>query len=268
MVPAVTAETELDEIMESIPADPAVRNYSFTVVDDQIYYRVNSLMNPVKLPSATAERVKGMVEIREVVRDLIALQMEENATDEAIQELQVKLNQVYDAYTEKYGVIGSNANKRAFSDDSSYCLLCSLEDLNEDGTLKRKADMFTKRTIKKAVAVTSVETAAEALTISLNEKARVDLPYMAGLTGKTEDKVAEELTGVIFRNPANGQWETADEYLSGNGREKLKTARIFAENHPEITSNVHALEQVQPIDLDACGDGGQAKSRSAFVVGQ
>ena len=251
MVPAVTAETELDEIMESIPADPAVRNYSFTVVDDQIYYRVNSLMNPVKLPAATAERVKGMVEIREVVRDLIALQMEENATDEAIQELQVKLNQVYDAYTEKYGVIGSNANKRAFSDDSSYCLLCSLEDLNEDGTLKRKADMFTKRTIKKAVAVTSVETAAEALTISLNEKARVDLPYMAGLTGKMEEKVAEELTGVIFRDPVNGQWETADEYLSGNVREKLKTAKIFAENHPEFTSNVHALEQVQPVDLDA-----------------
>lgn len=251
MVPAVTAETELDEIMESIPADPAVRNYSFTVVDDQIYYRVNSLMNPVKLPAATAERVKGMVEIREVVRELIALQMEENATDEAIQELQVKLNQVYDAYTEKYGVIGSNANKRAFSDDSSYCLLCSLEDLNEDGTLKRKADMFTKRTIKKAVAVTSVETAAEALTISLNEKARVDLPYMAGLTGKPEEKVAEELTGVIFRDPVNGQWETADEYLSGNVREKLKTAKIFAENHPEFTSNVHALKQVQPVDLDA-----------------
>ena len=251
MVPAVTAETELDEIMESIPADPSVRNYSFTVVDDQIYYRVNSLMNPVKLPAATAERVKGMVKICEVVRELIALQMEENATDEAIRELQVKLNQVYDAYTEKYGVIGSNANKRAFSDDSSYCLLCSLEDLNEDGTLKRKADMFTKRTIKKAVAVTSVETAAEALTISLNEKARVDLPYMAGLTGKTEEKVAEELTGVIFRDPVNGQWETADEYLSGNVREKLKTARIFAENHPEFTSNVNALKQVQPVDLDA-----------------
>lgn len=251
MVQVVTAETELDEIMESIPADPAVRNYSFTVVDEQIYYRVNSLMNPVKLPATTAERVKGMVEIREVVRELIALQMEENATDEAIQELQVKLNQVYDTYTEKYGVIGSNANKRAFSDDSSYCLLCSLEDLNEDGTLKRKADMFTKRTIKKAVAVTSVETAAEALTISLNEKAMVDLPYMAGLTGKPEEKVAEELTGVIFRDPVNGQWETADEYLSGNVREKLKTARIFAENHPEFSSNVHALKQVQPVDLEA-----------------
>ena len=247
----VSADILLFQKRESIPADPSVRNYSFTVVDDQIYYRVNSLMNPVKLPAATAERVKGMVEIREVVRELIALQMEENATDEAIQELQVKLNQVYDAYTEKYGVIGSNANKRAFSDDSSYCLLCSLEDLNEDGTLKRKADMFTKRTIKKAVAVTSVETAAEALMISLNEKARVDLPYMAGLTGKTEEKVAEELTGVIFRDPVNGQWETADEYLSGNVREKLKTARIFAENHPEFTSNVNALKQVQPVDLDA-----------------
>ena len=247
----VSADILLFQKRESIPADPSVRNYSFTVVDDQIYYRVNSLMNPVKLPAATAERVKGMVEIREVVRGLIALQMEENATDEAIQELQVKLNQVYDAYTEKYGVIGSNANKRAFSDDSSYCLLCSLEELNEDGTLKRKADMFTKRTIKKAVAVTSVETAAEALMISLNEKARVDLPYMAGLTGKTEEKVAEELTGVIFRDPVNGQWETADEYLSGNVREKLKTARIFAENHPEFTSNVNALKQVQPVDLDA-----------------
>ena len=251
MVPAVTAETELDEIMESIPADPAVRNYSFTVVDDQIYYRENSLMNPVKLPAATAERVKGMVEIREVVRELIALQMEENATDEAIQELQVKLNQVYDAYTEKYGVIGSNANKRAFSDDSSYCLLCSLEELKEDGTLKRKADMFTKRTIKKAAAVTSVETALEALAVSLNEKAKVDLPYMSGLTGKPENKIAKELAGVIFKNPVTGVWENADEYLSGNVREKLKTARAFAENHPEYTSNVRALEQVQPVDLDA-----------------
>ena len=251
MVPAVTAENELDEIVESIPADPDVRNYSFTVVDDQIYYRVNSLMNPVKLPATTAERVKGMVEIREVVRELIALQMEEHATEEDIQKLQIKLNEVYDNYTEKYGVIGSNANKRAFSDDSSYCLLCSLEELNEDGTLKQKADMFTKRTIKKAVAVTSVETSLEALTISLNEKAKVDLPYMAELTGKTEEKVTEELTGVIFQNPVNEQWENADEYLSGNVREKLKTARIFAENHPEYASNVKALEQVQPVDLDA-----------------
>ena len=244
-------ETELDEIVESIPADPNVRNYSFTVVDDQIYYRINSLMNPVKMPATTAERVKGMIGVREIVRELIALQMEEYASDEDITALQQRLNEVYDTYTKKYGVIGSNANKRAFSDDSSYCLLCSLEDLNEDGTLKRKADMFYKRTIKRAVAVTSVETASEALTVSMNEKARVDLPYMAQLTGKTEEKIAEELTGVIFKNPLTDQWENGDEYLSGNVREKLRLARSFAENHPEYTSNVRALEQVQPKDLEA-----------------
>ena len=251
MVPAVDVETELDEMPESIPADPNVRNYSYTVVDDQVYYRVNSLMNQVKMPAATAERVKGMVAIRDTVRELIAMQMEEFVTDEEIQKQQKKLNQVYDTYTAKYGVIGSNANKRAFSDDSSYCLLCSLEDLNEDGTLKRKADMFTKRTIKKAVAVTSVETATEALALSLNEKAQVDLPYMAQLTGKTEEKITEELVGVIFKNPLTDQWESGDEYLSGNVRDKLNTARTFAENHPEFTSNVRALEAVQPRDLEA-----------------
>ena len=251
MVPAVDVETELDEMPESIPADPNVRNYSYTVVDDQVYYRVNSLMNQVKMPAATAERVKGMVAIRDTVRELIAMQMEEFVTDEEIQKQQEKLNQVYDTYTAKYGVIGSNANKRAFSDDSSYCLLCSLEDLNEDGTLKRKADMFTKRTIKKAVAVTSVETATEALALSLNERAKVDLPYMAQLTGKTEEKITEELVGVIFKNPLTDQWESGDEYLSGNVRHKLNTARTFAENHPEFTSNVRALEAVQPRDLEA-----------------
>ena len=251
MVPAVDVETELDEMPESIPADPNVRNYSYTVVDDQVYYRVNSLMNQVKMPAATAERVKGMVAIRDTVRELIAMQMEEFVTDEEIQKQQKKLNQVYDTYTAKYGVIGSNANKRAFSDDSSYCLLCSLEDLNEDGTLKRKADMFTKRTIKKAVAVTSVETATEALALSLNEKAEVDLPYMAQLTGKTEEKITEELVGVIFKNPLTDQWESGDEYLSGNVRDKLNTARTFAENHPEFTPNVRALEAVQPRDLEA-----------------
>ena len=251
MVPAVDVETELDEMPESIPADPNVRNYSYTVVDDQVYYRVNSLMNQVKMPAVTAERVKGMVAIRDTVRELIAMQMEEFVTDEEIQKQQEKLNQVYDTYTAKYGVIGSNANKRAFSDDSSYCLLCSLEDLNEDGTLKRKADMFTKRTIKKAVAVTSVETATEALALSLNERAKVDLPYMAQLTGKTEEKITEELVGVIFKNPLTDQWESGDEYLSGNVRDKLNTARTFAENHPEFTSNVRALEAVQPRDLEA-----------------
>ena len=251
MVPAVDVETELDEMPESIPADPNVRNYSYTVVDDQVYYRVNSLMNQVKMPAATAERVKGMVAIRDTVRELIAMQMEEFVTDEEIQKQQEKLNQVYDTYTVKYGVIGSNANKRAFSDDSSYCLLCSLEDLNEDGTLKRKADMFTKRTIKKAVAVTSVETATEALALSLNERAKVDLPYMAELTGKTEEKITEELVGVIFKNPLTDQWESGDEYLSGNVRDKLNTARTFAESHPEFTPNVRALEAVQPRNLEA-----------------
>ena len=251
MVPAVDVETELDEMPESIPADPNVRNYSYTVVDDQVYYRVNSLMNQVKMPAATAERVKGMVAIRDTVRELIAMQMEEFVADEEIQKQQEKLNQVYDTYTAKYGVIGSNANKRAFSDDSSYCLLCSLEDLNEDGTLKRKADMFTKRTIKKAVAVTSVETATEALALSLNERAKVDLPYMAKLTGKTEEKITEELVGVIFKNPLTDQWESGDEYLSGNVRDKLNTARTFAESHPEFTPNVRALEAVQPRNLEA-----------------
>lgn len=251
MAPAVDVETELDEMPESIPADPNVRNYSYTVVDDQVYYRVNSLMNQVKMPAATAERVKGMVAIRDTVRELITMQMEESVTDEEIRKQQEKLNQVYDTYTAKYGVIGSNANKRAFSDDSSYCLLCSLEDLNEDGTLKRKADMFTKRTIKKAVAVTSVETATEALALSLNERAKVDLPYMAELTGKTEEKITEELVGVIFKNPLTDQWESGDEYLSGNVRDKLNTARTFAESHPEFTPNVRALEAVQPRDLEA-----------------
>ena len=251
MAPAVDVETELDDVPESIPADPNVRNYSYTVVEDQVYYRVNFLMNQVKMPAATAERVKGMVAIRDTVRELIAMQMEETVTDEEIQKQQEKLNQVYETYTAKYGVIGSNANKRAFSDDSSYCLLCSLEELNEDGTLKRKADMFTKRTIKKAVAVTSVETATEALALSLNERAKVDLSYMAQLTGKTEEKITEELVGVIFKNPLTDQWESGDEYLSGNVRDKLNTARTFAENHPEFTPNVHALEAVQPRDLEA-----------------
>ena len=242
---------DLEGITESIPADPSVRNFSFTVVDDQVYYRVNSLMNPSTLPAATAERVKGMVAIRDVVRKLIDMQMNEGTTDEEIAAQQKLLNEVYDSYTKKYGVIGSNANKRAFSDDSSYCLLCSLEDLNEDGTLKRKADMFTKRTIKRAVPVTSVETSSEALAISLNEKARVDLSYMASLTDKSEEEIQEELRGVIFKNPLTEQWENGDEYLSGNVREKLKTAKTFAENNQEYKINVQALEQIQPKDLDA-----------------
>ena len=244
-------DNNLDEIEESIPADPNVRNFSYTVVDDEVYYRVNSVMNKSSLPAITTERVKGMVAIRDVVRDLISMQLDENTTDEEIKIQQSKLNDVYDKYTNKYGVIGCNANKRAFADDSSYCLLCSLEELNDDGTLKRKADMFTKRTIKKAVPVTSVDTSTEALAISLNEKAKVDLKYMSELTDKTEEKITEELLGVIFKNPITGEWENGDEYLSGNVREKLKTAKIFAENNPNYNINVHALEQVQPKDLDA-----------------
>ncbi|NCB93610.1 MAG: DNA methylase [Clostridia bacterium] len=243
-------DNELVDEIASLPADPSVRNYSFTVVEDMVYYRVNSLMNPVELPMATTERVKGMVGIRDSVREVIRLQIEEGSEEEILKE-QEKLNDLYDAYTEKYGVLGNNANKRAFSDDASYCLLCSLEVLNEDGTLKRKADMFTKRTIKKAVAVTSVDTAIEALTVSLNEHAKVDIPYMAELTGKTEEKIKEELQGVIFQNPVTQEWENADEYLSGNVREKLHTAEVFAENHPEYAVNVQALNQVQPKDLDA-----------------
>jgi len=243
-------ENELEDEIASLPADPAVRNYSFTVVDDIVYYSVNSLMNPVELPMATTERVKGMVGIRDSVREVIRLQIEEGSEEEILEE-QKRLNDLYDTYTEKYGALGNNANKRAFSDDASYCLLCSLEVLNEDGTLKRKADMFTKRTIKKAVAVTSVDTAIEALTVSLNEHAKVDIPYMTELTGKTEEKIKEELQGVIFQNPVTQEWENADEYLSGNVREKLHTAEVFAENHPEYVVNVQALKQVQPKDLDA-----------------
>ncbi len=251
MIPAVNLETELDEEVLSIPADPKVRNYSFAVVDDQIYYRENSLMHPVQLPAVTAERVKGLVEIRECVRELIALQMNEYTTDEEIQKAQEVLNERYDSFYEKYGVIGSNANKRAFSDDASYCLLCSLEHLNEDGTLKQKADMFTKRTIKRAVPAASVDTAAEALALSLNERARVDLGYMSDLTGKNEEELIEELRGVIFLNPLTDQYENADEYLSGNVREKLRTARVFAERDNRFMVNIAALENVQPKDLDA-----------------
>lgn len=251
MAPAATTGGGPGRDTGSIPADPAVRNYSFTVVDGKVYYRRDSLMEPVKLPAATEERVKGMAVIRDTARELIALQMEENAPDGEIRRLQEKLNAVYDAYTQKYGTLGNKANRRAFSEDSSYCLLCSLEVLNEDGGLERKADIFTKRTIKKAEAVTSVGTAAEALAVSLNEKARVDLPYMAGLSGRTEEEVAGELEGIIFRNPVNGQWETADEYLSGNVREKLQAARNCAESFPEFACNVKALEQVQPAELDA-----------------
>ena len=244
------SDTELEEDVVSIPADPEVKNFSFTVVNEEVYYRENSVMNRMELPAMTAERVKGMVKIRDVTNELIQCQMEEGS-DEQITKLQGKLNEEYDTFTAKYGLLSSNANKRAFSQDSSYCLLTSLEFLDDKGELKRKADIFTKRTIRRAETVTSVDTASEALAVSIGERAGVDLSYMAQLSGKTEEELTEELAGIIFKNPISEKWEPSDEYLSGNVREKLQIAKQFAENHPEYQVNVQYLEQVQPKDLDA-----------------
>ena len=244
------SDTELEEDVVSIPADPEVKNFSFTVVDDEVYYRENSVMNRMELPAMTTERVKGMVKIRDATNELIRCQMEEGS-DEQITKLQGKLNEEYDTFTAKYGLLSSNANKRAFSQDSSYCLLTSLEFLDDKGELKRKADIFTKRTIRRAETVTSVDTASEALAVSIGERAGVDLSYMAQLSGKTEEELTEELAGVIFKNPISEKWEPSDEYLSGNVREKLQIAKQFVEHRPEYQVNVQYLEQVQPKDLDA-----------------
>ena len=244
------SDTELEEDVVSIPADPDVKNFSFTVVNEEVYYRENSVMNRMELPAMTAERVKGMVKIRDVTNELIQCQMEEGS-NEQITKLQGKLNEEYDTFTAKYGLISSNANKRAFSQDSSYCLLTSLEFLDDKGELKRKADIFTKRTIRRAETVTSVDTASEALAVSIGERAGVDLSYMVQLSGKTEAELTEELAGVIFKNPISEKWEPSDEYLSGNVREKLQIAKQFAEDYPEYQVNVQYLEQVQPKDLDA-----------------
>ena len=246
---------ELDELADeladaTIPADPDVKNYSYTLVDDKVYCRENSIMKPVDMSASMQERIKGMVGIRNCTQELINLQLEEYP-DTVIREKQAELNSLYDAFSKKHGLINSQTNKRAFNQDSSYCLLCSLEKLDDEGNFKGKADMFTKRTIKKAEVVTSVDTASEALAVSLSEKARVDLDYMTELTGKDVDTVKEELTGIIFQNPLTDQWETADEYLSGNVRDKLETAKVYAESHPEYAVNVQALTQVQPKELDA-----------------
>ena len=246
---------ELDELADeladaTIPADPDVKNYSYTLVDDRVYYRENSIMKPVDMSDSMQERIKGMVGIRNCTQELINLQLEEYP-DTVIKEKQAELNSLYDAFSKKHGLINSQTNKRAFNQDSSYCLLCSLEKLDDEGNFKGKADMFTKRTIKKAEVVTSVDTASEALAVSLSEKARVDLDYMAELTGKDVDTVKEELTGIIFQNPLTDKWETADEYLSGNVRDKLETAKVYAESHPEYAVNVQALTQVQPKELYA-----------------
>lgn len=220
-------DSELDEVTQSIPADPAIKNFSYANVDGRVYYRENSRMNLMELPKVTAERVLGMIEIRDITQKLIDLQLNDGSMEE-IQKVQRELDKAYDSFTAQYGLISSNANRRAFNQDSSYCLLSSLEILDDKGELKRKADIFTKRTIKKAEPVTSVDTASEALAVCIGEKARVDLAFMAQLMDSTEDKVVEELAGVIFKNPLNGIWETADEYLSGNVREKLALAEVSA----------------------------------------
>lgn len=215
-----------------------------------MYYRENSRMNRMDLPAVTTERVIGMIEIRNITRKLIDSQMED-AGEEEIKSLQKELNQTYDTFTEKYGLLNSTANRRAFSQDSSYCLLASLEFLDEEGKLKRKADIFHKRTIRKAEPIERADTASEALALSLAERAKIDLSFMTELTGKPEAEIIEELTGVIFQNPLTEKWETSDEYLSGNVRVKLEVAKQFAENHDRYQVNVQALEKVQPKELEA-----------------
>ena len=247
--PEIT-DDELDQNAEPLPADPNVKNFSYTNVDGQVYYRENSYMNKVDLPAVTAERVLGMIALRETTQKLLDCQLHDG-TDAEVELLQGKLKDQYKRFTAQYGLINSTANKRAFRQDSSYCLLASLEILDEDKNLKRLADIFTKRTIRKPEPVTSVDTPSEALALSIGEKAKVDVPFMAELCGKTEQEVTEELAGVIFRNPVTQVWVTADEYLSGNVREKLATAETFAANHPEYQVNVEYLKRVQPKDLDA-----------------
>ena len=247
--PEIT-DDELDQNAEPLPADPNVKNFSYTNVDGQVYYRENSYMNKVDLPAVTAERVLGMIALRETTQKLLDCQLYDG-TDAEVELLQGKLKNQYKRFTAQYGLINSTANKRAFRQDSSYCLLAALEILDEDKNLKRLADIFTKRTIRKPEPVTSVDTPSEALALSIGEKAKVDVPFMAELCGKTEQEVTEELAGVIFRNPVTQAWVTADEYLSGNVREKLATAETFAVNHPEYQVNVEYLKRVQPKDLNA-----------------
>ena len=247
---------EREDEDNSIPADPDVRNFSYTVVDGQVYYRENSRMFPVEASVTAENRIRGMIAIRDCARSLIEVQMG-NGSEEAVQAGQQELNRLYDSFTAQYGLLNSRANTTVFSADSSFPLLCSLEILDEQGNLKRKADLFTKRTIQSYRAVTHVDTASEALAVSIGEKARVDLVYMSQLSGKSEEKLVQDLQGVIFPVPgeveADGKphYVTADEYLSGNVREKLRQARAAAEAGPTYTTNVEALEKVQPKDLVA-----------------
>ena len=248
-------EIELEELNEEltaevIPAVPEVKNFSYALIDDRLYYRENSLMRPVEASEGMLERIKGMVAIRDCTRELIRLQLEDYP-DEQIHSRQKQLNDLYDSFAKDYGRIYSKTNKRAFHQDSSYCMLCSLEKQDEEGNFLGKADMFTKRTIKKAEVVTSVDTASEALAVSLAEKAAIDFEYMSELSGKGEDTLIDELTGIIFKNPLSEEWETADAYLSGNVRNKLEVAETFAKNEPMYAVNVEALKRVQPRELDA-----------------
>jgi len=248
-------EIELEELNEEltaevIPAVPEVKNFSYALINDRLYYRENSLMRPVEASEGMLERIKGMVAIRDCTRELIRLQLEDYP-DEQIHSRQKQLNDLYDSFAKDYGRIYSKTNKRAFHQDSSYCLLCSLEKQDEEGNFLGKADMFTKRTIKKAEVVTSVDTASEALAVSLAEKAAIDFEYMSELSGKDEDTLIDELTGIIFKNPFSEEWETADAYLSGNVRNKLEAAETFAKNEPMYAVNVEALKRVQPRELDA-----------------
>jgi len=248
---------EGEDIDTSLPADPDVKNYSYTVVDGAVYYRENSRMVRPDLNATAEARIKGLVELRDCVQRLIDLEMNAAMPDAAIREQMAELNRLYDAFSAKYGLINDRANRLAFADDSSYYLLCALEVLDEDGRLERKADMFTKRTIKPHEAVASVDTAAEALAVSISEKACVDMGYMASLTGRTGDELAEELRGVIFQVPGQTEpdgtphYVTADEYLSGNVRQKLRQAQRAAERDPAFSVNVEALTAAQPKDLDA-----------------
>ena len=241
---------DLEEKHDAIPADPNIKNFSYAKVDGEIYYRENSVMHKVDMPKSALDRISGMIDIRDLTRELIQLQTDDGS-DAEIENLQKRLSLEYDSFTKKFGLISSTANKRAFSQDSSYCLLSSLEILDEDGNLKRKADIFTKRTIRKAEPVTSVDTASEALAVSIGEKAGVDLDFMSSLCGMDKEQITEELSGVIFKNPATERWETSDEYLSGNVRKKLSEAKLAAETNPEYGLNAAYLEKVLPKDLDA-----------------
>ena len=258
IIPEMEApDIEDGKTAEALPADPNIQNYSFAVVDDKIYYRENSVMFLQNLPKATEDRIKGMCELRDCVRTLIDYQLNEYS-DFEIREQQARLNTLYDDFSKKYGLINSTANERAFRDDNAYHLLSSLEILDEDGKLQRKADMFTKRTIKQRTQVTSVDTASEALAVSIGEKAGIDMPFMQQLTGKTEEQLYNDLKGVIFLNPMHNEdnssipkYLTADEYLSGNVREKLHIANMKAVSYPEYAVNVEALTAVQPTPLQA-----------------